>query len=166
MVLQLLYPKENIENQALALTSIFQSIDVKMHALIQMPLASNAVEQRHLSDYQGSLALSCLIRYLYGQGSTAITKQENAIQELCASAEHAVKDLMTFKKNILTEWSVYDSLWQYFSTPSQKRMTERDKCELLLKQHCQVRTNLCHTTAEGAPEEGLNVQSRSAAQCT
>ena len=104
-----------------------------MHALIQMPLVSNAVEQRRLSDYQGSLALSCLIRYLYGQGTTAIVKQEKAIQELYASAEHAVKDFMTFKKNVLTEWSVYDSLWQYFSTPSQKRMTERDKCETLLK---------------------------------
>ena len=56
MVLQLKFPKDNIENQATALASIFQSIDVKMHALIQMPLVSNAVEQRRLSDHQGSYA--------------------------------------------------------------------------------------------------------------
>jgi hypothetical protein len=66
----------------------------------------------------------------------AIAKQEEVIQELYASVEHAfkvLKDSLTFKKNVLTEWSVYDSVWQNYSTPSNKRLTERDKCESLLK---------------------------------
>ena len=58
MALQLLYQKDNIENQARAIKTIFQSIDVKLQALIQVPLASNAIDQRHLSDNQASLALA------------------------------------------------------------------------------------------------------------
>ena len=42
-------------------------------------------------------------------------------------------DPLTFQKNVMTELTVYDSVWQYFSTPSNKRLTERDKCEWLLK---------------------------------
>ena len=133
MALQLLYPKDNIENQARAIKTIFQSIDVKLQALIQVPLASTAIDQRHLADNQASLALACLIRHIYGQGTTAITKQEQAIQTLCASYKQGIKDPLTFHKNVMTEWTVYDSVWQYFSTPSNKRLTERDKCELLLK---------------------------------
>jgi hypothetical protein len=83
--------------------------------------------------------------------------------ELCASYKQGIKDPLTFKKNVLTEWTVYDSVWQYFSTPSHKRLTERDKCELLLKHVAKDELNLCHTAAEGASEEGLNVQSGSAA---
>ena len=120
--LQLLYPKEKIENQALAMTTIFQSIDVKLQALIQVPLASNAIDQRHLSDNQASLALACLIRHIYGQGTTAIRKQEQAIQTLCASYKQGIKDPLTFQKNVMTEWTVYDSVWQYYSTPSNKRL--------------------------------------------
>ena len=55
MALQLLYPKENIENQAIAMNTIFQSIDVKLQALIQVPLASNAIDQRHLNDRSAAL---------------------------------------------------------------------------------------------------------------
>jgi hypothetical protein len=88
--------------------SIFQAIDVKMQGLIQVPLASNAIDQQHLSSFQALLALVCLIRHLChgGQGTTAtILKQEKTIKAYYALYKDAIKDPLTFRKIVLTEWA-------------------------------------------------------------
>ena len=80
MILQVLFPRENIENQARAITSIFQAMDPKMQSLIQVPLDSNTIHQHHLSSVQASLAFACLLRQFYVQGTVAIKDQEAAIK--------------------------------------------------------------------------------------
>jgi hypothetical protein len=134
MIVQVLYPRENIDNQARAITSIFQAIDPKMQSLIQVPLASNTINQLHLSSSQASLALACLIRQFYGQGNTAIRKQELALKACYAAYKQEIVTPLNFRKNVRTELAVYDSVWRYYSTKSDKRLTDRDNCEMLIKE--------------------------------
>ncbi len=42
-------------------------------------------------------------------------------------------DIAKFKREVLSEITVYDSLWRHFSKPSDERDTDRDFCEALLK---------------------------------
>ena len=133
MILVVILPRDNIENQARAITSIFQAIDFKMQSLIQVPLASNQIERHHLSSVQASLASACLLRQFYGQGNTAIKNQEAVIKAYYSLYKQEIVDPLNFKKNVRTELAVYDSLFRYFSTPSDKRLTDRDNCEMLIK---------------------------------
>ncbi len=41
--------------------------------------------------------------------------------------------LATFKRKVLSEITDYNSLWRYFSKPSDKRDTDSDFCDALLK---------------------------------
>ncbi len=65
--LYLVKPKESVEKQGRALSSIFQDIDVKTHSLIEFPMTSGTDSQSHTQSLQGSMALACLIKQIYCQ---------------------------------------------------------------------------------------------------
>ncbi len=55
------------------------------------------------------------------------------IQSKFEQYSQSTNDLAKFKRGVLSEITVYDSLWRYFSEPSDKRDTDRDFCAALLK---------------------------------
>lgn len=121
MILQVLFPRENIENQARAITSIFQAMDPKMQSLIQVPLASNTMNHLHLSNFQASLALVCLIRQFYGQGTTAIRNQEAIIKAYYSLYKQESGIHSTSGKTSKLSWlymTVYGDIIQHHPTNS------------------------------------------------
>jgi hypothetical protein len=102
-----------------------------MQSLFQVPLASNTINQLHLS----TLALACLIRQLYVQGNTAIRKQELAImiQAYYAVYKQEIVNPLNSRKNVRTEL-VYNSVWRHYSTKFDKWLPDRDNCEILIKE--------------------------------
>ncbi len=74
-----LYPKASTENQGSAIQNIFLSINTRTQGLIEIPIASDHDMQIQITSMQGSIALACLIKNIYGQD---ISKQVKAIQAL------------------------------------------------------------------------------------
>ncbi len=60
-------------------------------------------------------------------------KQAQMIQSKFEQYSQSTHDLAKFKREVLSEITVYDSLWRYYSKPSDKREADRDFCEGLLK---------------------------------
>jgi hypothetical protein len=110
MILTVLFPRENIENQARAITNIFRSIDPKMQSLIQVPLGNNITNQHLLSSIHASLALACLLRQFYCQGTPTIKTQEAAIKAYYSLYKQEIADPLNFRKNVRTELAAY---WPY-----------------------------------------------------
>jgi hypothetical protein len=69
----------------------------------------------------------------YGQDHSSIKKQAQMIQSKFEQYSQSTHDLAKFKREVLSKITVYDSMWIYFSKPSDKRDTDRDFCEALLK---------------------------------
>ncbi len=55
------------------------------------------------------------------------------IQSKFEQYSQSTNDLAKFKREVLSEITVYYSLWRYFSKPSDKRDTDSDFCEALLQ---------------------------------
>ncbi len=133
MVLHVVTPKEAIEEQGRGISSIFKAFDSKTQILIEIPIASCNVEQSQVQSLQTSTALVCLIKQIYGQGHSLIKKQAQMIQSKFEQYSQSTYDLAKFKREALAEITVHDSLWRYYSKLSNKRDTNRDFCEDLLK---------------------------------
>ena len=76
----ILKPKDSTENQGRALSSIFQSIDAETHGLIEFPMTSDTDSQTQVTSIQGSIALACLIKQIFGQDHASIKRQWQSIQ--------------------------------------------------------------------------------------
>jgi hypothetical protein len=85
---------------------------------------------------QSSIALECLIKNIYGQD---ISKQVKAIQALFQEYQH-LKDLSNIKQTDLAEIAIHESLWRYISKSSDKKYTDHDFCEMLLRSVAKVDT--------------------------
>jgi hypothetical protein len=59
--------------------------------------------------------------------------QAQMIQYKFEQYSQSTHDLTKFKREVLSVITVYDSLWRYFSKPSDKQDTDHDFCEVLLK---------------------------------
>ncbi len=90
MTEHVLYPKASTENQGRAIENIFLSIDTKTQGLIQGSTASGHETQIQSTFVQGSIALACLIKNIYGQD---MSKQVNAIQALFQEYPQHLRDL-------------------------------------------------------------------------
>ena len=135
MTEHVLYPKASTENQGRAIENIFLSIDTKTQGLIEIPIASDHETQIQITSMQGSIALACLIKNIYGQD---ISKQVKAIQALFQEYPQHLQDLSKFKRTVLAEIAIHESLWRYNSKPSDKKHTENDFCEMLLRSVAKV----------------------------
>ena len=138
MVMHLLYPKEAMENQGRAISSIFQAIDVKTQGLIELPMASDTETRNQVGRLQASTALACLLRHFYGKDHSSIKKQVQMIQACFKRYPKSIQDPTRFKREVHTELAVYDSLWRFYSKPSDKRETDRNFCDMLLKEVAQA----------------------------
>jgi hypothetical protein len=49
-------------------------------------------------------------------------------------SSRSTRRVETFKKEFLAELAIYKNLWRFFSKPMDKMETERDFCEMLLKE--------------------------------
>ena len=129
----ILKPKESTENQGRALSSIFQTIDASMQSLIEFPMTSDTDSQTQVTSIQGSIALACLIKQIFGQDHTSIKRQQQLIKAHAEQLSPAL-DLTKFKREHLGEIAIYDKLWMYYSTSVDTRETEHEFCEMLLKE--------------------------------
>jgi hypothetical protein len=127
----ILKPKDSTENQGRALSSIFQSIDVETHCLVEFPMTSDTDSQTQVTSIQGSIALACLIKQIFGQDHASIKRQWQSIQAHTKQLS-AAQDLTRFKREHLGEIAIYYKLWTYYSTSVDKRETEHEFCETLL----------------------------------
>ncbi len=91
---------------------------------------------------QASTASACLLRHFYGQDHSSIKKQVQKIQACFKRFPKSIQDPTRFKKEVHTELAVYNSLWRFFSKPSHKRETDRNFCEMLLKEVAQAHKTL------------------------
>ena len=131
--LYLVKPKESVEKQGRALSSIFQVIDVKTHSLIEFPMTSDTDSPSQTQSLQGSMALACLIKRIYGQDHGSIKRQLQQIQ-VHATQLSSARDLTKFKREHQGEIAIYEKLWMFYSSPVDKRDTEHEFCEMLLKE--------------------------------
>jgi len=123
MVMHLLYPKEAMENQGRAISSIFQAIDVKTQGLIELPMASDTETRNQVGRLQASTALACLLRHFYGKDHSSIKKQVQMIQACFKRYPKSIQDPTRFKREVHTELAVYDSLWRFIrSRPTNERL--------------------------------------------
>ncbi len=134
MTEHVLYPKASSENQG-AIKNIFLSIDTKTQGLIEIPIASDHSTQIQITSMQASIALACLIKNIYGQN---ISKQVKAIQALFQEYLQHLQDLSKFKRTVLAEIAIHESLWRYNSKPSDKKYTDDDFCEMFLRSVAKV----------------------------
>ena len=124
-------PQESTENQGRALSSIFQSIEEGMHGIIAFPMTSDTDSETQLRSIQGSIALACLIKQIFGQDHLSIKRQLQLIQAHAKQLSPAL-DMTKFKREHLGEIAIYDKLWMYYSTTVDKRETDHEFCEMLL----------------------------------
>jgi hypothetical protein len=110
MVMHLLYPKEAMENQGSAISSIFQAINVKTQGLIELPMASDTETRDQVGLLQASTVLACLLRHFYGKDHSSIKKQVQTIQTCFKRFPKSIQDPTRFKRGVLTKLAVYDNL--------------------------------------------------------
>ncbi len=67
-------------------------------------------------------------------------KQVKAIQALFQEYPQHLQDLSKFKRTVLAETAIHESLWRYNSKPSDKKYTVHDFCEMLLRSVAKVDT--------------------------
>ncbi len=138
-----MYPKASTENQGRAIENIFLSIDTKTQGLIEIPITSDHETQIQITSMQGSIALAaslvCLIKKIYGQD---ISKQVKAtsIQALFQEYPQYLQDLSKFKRTVLMEIAIHESLWRYNSKPSDKKYADNDFCRMFLRSVAKVDT--------------------------
>jgi hypothetical protein len=56
-----------------------------------------------------------------------------AIQAFFQEYPQHLQDLSKFKRTVLAEIAIHESLWRYNSKPSHKKYTDHDFCEMLLR---------------------------------
>ena len=126
--MHILKPKESMEIQGHALSSVFQVIDVRTHqCLIEFPMTSDTDSQYQVKSLQGAIALACLIERIYSQDHGSFKKKTQQIQAH-ANKLVSARDLTKFKWEHQGEIAIYDKLWMYYSTSVDKRETEREFC--------------------------------------
>ena len=101
-------------------------------------MASDTETRNQVRCLQASTALACLLRHFYGQDRTAIKKQVQTIQACTKRYPKSIQDPTSFRREVITKLAVYDSLWRFYSKPSDKRETDRNFCKMLLKEVAQV----------------------------
>jgi hypothetical protein len=72
---------------------------------------------------------------IYGQD---ISKQVKAIQASFQEYPQHLQDLSKFKRTVLAEIANHESLWRYNSKPLDKKYTDNDFCEMLLRSVAKV----------------------------
>ncbi len=127
-----------MENQGRAISSIFQAIDVKTQGLIELPMAGDTETRNQVGRLQASTALACLLRHFYGKDHSSIKKRVQTIQASFKRFPKSFQDPTRFQREVHTELAVYNSLWRFYSKTSDKRETDRNFCEMLLKEVAQA----------------------------
>ena len=70
MVMHLVYPnfpKEAMEDQGRAISTIFRAIDVKTQSVIELPMASDTETRNQVRCLQASTALTCLLGHFFAK---------------------------------------------------------------------------------------------------
>ena len=87
-------------------------------------LCTSADPHLRLPPYAGAAAptrvFACLLRNFYGKDHLSIKKQVQLIQACFERYPKSIQDPTRFKKEVHTKLAVYDSLWRFFSKPSDK----------------------------------------------
>ncbi len=125
--------------------------------MIEIPIASDHEMQIQITSMQGSIALACLIKNTYGQD---ISKQVKAIQALFQEYPQHLQGLSKFKRTVLSEIVIHESLWRYNSKSSDKIYTDHDFCEMLLRSVAKVDTPHAHELGRQleAPDSRLRME--------
>jgi hypothetical protein len=135
MVLNLVNPKTAQDDQGRALQSIYASIDAKTQLLVVLPMTQDTECRNRVQHLQGSIALSCLIKHIFGQDHSAIKKQLRSIGNHGKKLSEltTAQEFTKFKREHLSEIAVYEKLWKFYATPGDQKETEHAMCKTLLK---------------------------------
>ena len=98
-------PRECIEDQGRAVNNIMKCIDASLKSLIVFPHSDTIKSQNNIQKVQGSFALACLMRNIYGQDHTAIPKQLQQLQDRAKQYATTV-DMPKFKREFQTERAI------------------------------------------------------------
>jgi hypothetical protein len=90
------------EDQGRAAQNILKSIDSSMKSMVVYPHHDTINSQNDIQRMQGSLALTCLMKNIYGQDHTAIPKQLKQL-EARAKLYATTTDMQKFKQLFTTK---------------------------------------------------------------
>jgi hypothetical protein len=123
------------EDQGRAAQNILKSIDSSMKSMVVYPHHDTIKSQNDIQRMQGSLALTCLMKNIYGQDHTASPKQLKQL-EARAKLYATTTDMQKFKQDFITERAIYNKVIQLFGRRQdvESKKSELDICEILLQQ--------------------------------
>ena len=129
------FPRECIEDQGRAVNNIMKCIDASLKSLIVFPHSDTIKSQNNIQKVQGSFALACLMRNIYGQDHTAIPKQLQQLQDRAKQYATTV-DMPKFKREFQTERAIYNKMVQLFGRRQdiERKKSEIEICEILLSE--------------------------------
>ena len=93
----------------------------KTQGLIEIPVKCDHETQIQITGLQGSIALVCLIKNIYGQG---IANQVKATKALFQEYPQHLQDLSKFRRTVLAELTTHENLWRYCSKLSDMKVDD------------------------------------------
>ena len=110
-------------------------IDASLKSLIVFLHSDTVKSQNDIQKVQGSFALACLMRNIYGQDHTAIPKQLQQLQDRAKQYSTTV-DMPKFKREFQSETAIYNKMVQLFGRRQdiERKKSEIEICEILLSE--------------------------------